>query len=247
MKKIIIRTAVLTATFLIGLTAFAFVFLYFNPLPEITSAQKNSPEPEKPEKADSSETGFPGLSKKISEIKKGKSEYFPQQIFGNDMSSKGTVAGWYSKHLKAMDEVSLLDAANDAEIYRFLWLRSFRHPVFVRVVRDQNRTKLFTKELDGAGGYEPGKVLRSIEIDLKPEDFDKFLKHLKQSNYWNLPTESREDAGFDGAQWILEGVRDGRYHIVDRWSPQSGEYRQACIYLLKLSGIDTDRLNDDLY
>lgn len=50
--------------------------------------------------------------------------------------------------------------------------------------------------------------------------------------------------GDDGAQWIVEGVRSKRYHVIDRWSPKDN-YRLACLYLLKLSRI---RVNDaDIY
>jgi hypothetical protein len=33
-----------------------------------------------------------------------------------------------------------------------------------------------------------------------------------------MATKSDDLAGFDGAQWIVEARRDGRYHIVDRWT-----------------------------
>jgi hypothetical protein len=246
MKKLIFRIAVLTATFFIGSGIFVFVFLPLNPLPEI-AAPEFLPAPAKYEKYDRLETGFPGLSKKISEIKRGKSSYFPRQILGNDMSPKHSVAGWYSRHLQAMGEKSLLDISDaETEVYRFLWLRTADEPIFVRVERRRDEINLFTKELDGLGGFDPGKVLRSSEINLKREEFNDFLMRLEAADYWNLPTDNKQ-GGHDGAEWILEGVKNGRYHIVERWSPESGAYREACLYLLKLSGVDPDRLKDDLY
>lgn len=246
MKKLIFRIAVLTATFFIGSAIFVFVFLPLNSIFEI-AAPEYVPTQRKYEKYECLETSFPGLSKKISEIKRGKSDYFPRRILGNDMSPKYSVAGWYDKHLKMMSEKSLLDISDaETETYRFLWLRTFDHPIFVRITRNQNEVKLFTTELDGAGGYEPGKVLRSNEITLEQEDFYNFLNLLENADYWNLPADNKED-GNDGAEWILEGVKNGRYHFVERWSPRTGEYREACLHLLKLSGVDLDRLKDDLY
>lgn len=241
MRKIILRVAVLIASFFVGLGSFILVFLYFNAVPEIAA-----PDPLPAECAESK--SFPGLSKgNISEIEKGKSGYFPKGRFaGGWAESDNFTNDWYGKHLKAMTEESLLDAADEAEIYRFLWLRTFHHPVFVKVVRHRNEIKLFTKELDGAGGYEPGKVLRSDEITLKHEDFCRFLNLLEKADYWNLGAENN-DSGVDGSQWILEGVKKGRYHLVDRWTPETGKYREACLFLLKLSGVDTDRLKGDLY
>ncbi len=46
----------------------------------------------------------------------------------------------------------------------------------------------------------------------------------------------------DGSQWVLEGVRDGRYHVVDRWSPESGLYRETCLILLRFSEIGVDNI-----
>jgi hypothetical protein len=36
----------------------------------------------------------------------------------------------------------------------------------------------------------------------------------------------------DGAQWIIEGARNGTYHIVDRWSPEDGEIRALGLLIL---------------
>lgn len=245
MKRFFLSIAALVSAFFVGLGIFVFIFLYFTSIPEIASPNYLSIQ----KKEDCIESkSFPGISQKISELKKGKSGYFSQEKFsGNWEKRSNFINDWYGKHLKAMDEKSLLDATDEnTEVYRFLWLRTFHHPIFVRVESNQNKIRLFTKELDGAGGYEPGKVLRSNEIALKQEDFCKFLDLLEKTNFWKMKTNN-EVLGNDGAEWILEGVKKGRYHVVDRWSPDKGEYREACIFLLKISGVDLDTLKDDLY
>jgi hypothetical protein len=191
---------------------------------------------------------FPALARKISEIEKGKSGYFPKDIFaGGWKDADNFMNDWYGKHLEAMGEKSLLDVSGgETEIYRFLWLRSFHHPVFVRVERSRNQVRLSTAESDGAGGYGPGKTFRRSSRNLDQTEWCEFLKLLRQADYWNLPTDRREN-GLDGAQWILEGVRENRYHLVDRWSPEAGEYREACVYLLRLSGFEIDNPEEDLY
>ena len=46
-------------------------------------------------------------------------------------------------------------------------------------------------------------------------------------NYWDLGTEHRggwfAEILLDGAQWVLEGIKDKQYKIADRWSPQEGD------------------------
>ena len=245
MKKIVFWLAALIITFFLGCFGVLALY-YFTPIPQIL----------KPELSPASKSfdcvepkSFPGLSQKISEFEKGKSGYFPKDKFARGWKDADAFMNdWYGKHLKAMGEKSLLDVSGkNTEVYRFLWLRTFHHPVFVRVERGQAKTKLFTKELDGAGGYEPGKVLRKNEVILKEKEFCEFLSLLEKADYWKLPSIQDNDDGVDGSQWILEAVKDDRYHIVDRWTPEKGEFRAACVYLLKLSGIDTDRLKDDLY
>ncbi len=244
MKKYLFWMLSLAGTFSIGIGAC--IFYYFNSTLEV--AKPELPIVRQEIGCSDSSKSFPGLSKEISNIKKGRSDYFPKYLFGNEMSAKNSQAGWYAKHLKAMNEKSLLnDSDEQTEIYRFLWLRSFHHPIFVRVERySRYSIKIFTKELDGAGGYQPGKSLRSGEFTIYEKEWNEFLTLLEKADFWKMASNN-EDLGRDGAQWILEGVKESRYHIVDRSSPREGEYREACIFLLKLSGIDIDKLKDDLY
>jgi hypothetical protein len=53
-----------------------------------------------------------------------------------------------------------------------------------------------------------------------------------------MPTQpSRRDLGLDGAQWVIEGRRVDAYHVVDRWSPRGGPYRDAGLAFLQLAGL----------
>jgi hypothetical protein len=142
---------------------------------------------------------------------------------------------WYSKHLKALNEPALPSIGGANETYRFLWLRSFHHPIAIRAWRTGEERNMVFKELDGAGGYGPGKLIANETRRLTANEWDEFIDLLQKASYWQLPTESK-DSGLDGAQWVLEGKKDEQYHIVDRWSPRSGSYLEACSYLLKLSG-----------
>ncbi|REJ74837.1 MAG: hypothetical protein DWQ30_20035 [Acidobacteria bacterium] len=61
--------------------------------------------------------------------------YFPEATWGPDGDADEFRREWYSKHLSALQEPSLQAVARDprAEVYRFLWLRSFDQPVALRV------------------------------------------------------------------------------------------------------------------
>src|SRR5215813_10701173 len=165
--------------------------------------------------------------------------YFAPSRLGDTPQSEAFTTSWYSKHLQAMNEPSLWEESKKPEthIYRFLWLRTFDHPVSVRVViKDDGSAEVFTKIMSGQGGYEPGRLIKNTKRRLSKEYVEYgILQMLENARFWTLPTREEADPNMvhlDGAQWIMEGVRDGKYHVVDRWSPASGEYKAMCVRFL---------------
>ncbi len=152
--------------------------------------------------------------------------YFPQGVLDDDAQGDLFRSNWYSKHLKALEEPSLFQMAraSSAESYRFVWLRTFHHPVIVRVDIKANASgELTTKLSSGAGGYEPGKLIENTSRPLTQRQTEKFLATIQRLQFWELPThETPETVGCDGSQWIIEGIKDGKYHVVDRWTPAKG-------------------------
>ncbi|GMT49089.1 MAG: hypothetical protein IEMM0008_0628 [bacterium] len=174
--------------------------------------------------------GTKASSKKLDE------SYFPKNKMGE------SYAKWYSKHLRKMNEPILYTVTNKKiEIYRFTWLRTFHHPIMIRVYQSGKKSFLIAKELSGAGGYDPGEMKHNVKRQLHKKEWQNILTHVKRSSYWFLKTKI-DDLGLDGAQWIMEGVKKGKYHVVDRWSPEKGSYRELCLYLLKLSGLKVKRI-----
>ncbi len=53
------------------------------------------------------------------------------------------------------------------------------------------------------------------------------------SRFRFVPTLSR----FDGAQWVMEGWKEGKYRLVRRYSPNEGEFRELCVIFLLLAGL----------
>jgi len=148
---------------------------------------------------------------------------------------------WYGKHLRAMHEPALC-AMPGVEVYRFLWLRTFHNPIAVRIQRSDDHYVLVGKELSGAGGYEPGELVRDTTIDLSSEQVVQLKRLIDQSGYWSMGADS--SLGDDGAQWILEVVSNGRYRVVDRWTPgyngKESSYRTLCLRMVALSGLTPD-------
>jgi hypothetical protein len=168
-----------------------------------------------------------------------KKTFFPNLVFDDSINQNQFTVDWYTQHLIALEEPSLFEASQDKKLhcYRFLWLRTFDHPIALRLVVDPEGTGLiYVKVADGAGGYEPGKLVTNETVPITKQNVDKFLLQLKKMQFWNLPTQEKTGViSTDGAQWILEAVREGQYHIVDKHSPGKGNYREAALFLVDLA------------
>ena len=173
-------------------------------------------------------------------------DYFPPRAFCA-VGETEHCARWYEPHLRAMREPSLwkLSQSQSAEAYRFLWLRTFHHPVSARLqLVGDGSGELIVKVLSGAGGYKPGHLIRDRTVKVDKEGVDHFLELLDKADFWNAPGELENAGGCDGAQWIMEAAKKGSYHVVDRWSPQDGPYRKAGLFLaINLGGLNP-RYND---
>jgi hypothetical protein len=153
---------------------------------------------------------------------------------------------WYNSHLHAMDEPLLGFEIQCNECYRFLWLRTFDNPILVCFFDGLKGKSIRWKILDGAGGYDPGKIMTSKERVLSIEEWNRIEEIIDDMEFWRLYTENKYYIGMDGAQWIIEGKCEKNYHIVDRWSPKkSNSFRQGCLKLLAFTDIEIPE--DEIY
>jgi len=177
----------------------------------------------------------------------GSVAYFPPGAFASAGEDGAFQVDWYSKELRALREPSVAALAGDegAHTYRFLWLRTFDAPIALRVdVSPDGGATLTVKRTSGQGGFEPGTLVTNERRALSRADVGRFLALLEAARFWELPAREpleSEDGTItvkaDGAQWILEGVRSGRYHAVDRGTPTGGAYREAALWLVSRAGL----------
>jgi hypothetical protein len=147
-------------------------------------------------------------------------------------------ASWYSRQLKALDEPSLWQISQEkknAVIYRFLWLRTFHHPVAVRVaITPDGAATIFIKTSSGAGGYDPGTLIQNENRTLSRDEVAHLMTQIETANFWRLATcDPKARHGMDGAEWVLEEVDHGNYHVVERWSPTKGTYHDLCQFFVR--------------
>lgn len=164
--------------------------------------------------------------------------YFPRGALDpSSTQSDDFDNNWYSTQLRAMAE-PVLAPSGATHAYRFTWLRTFHHPIAIRVVAENGQFKLFATELDGAGGYSPGVVLRKKSVSLSSEQFEELEALILRNDFWNLAPHE-ETMGPDGSEWIVEAATD-RYHAVARWTPHDGALREIGERFLSLAGWSFD-------
>jgi hypothetical protein len=176
-----------------------------------------------------------------------KISYFPPNTLDENANSSRILEDFCSEQLRAMEEPSLWESSKNQkpQSYRFLWLRSFHHPISVRLdVQQDGSSLLTTKMSDAPGGYNPGKLVVNDTRRITADETTLALHQIERLDFWNLPSfEKAETVGpngeritrkqLDGAQWIVEGVKGGAYHVVDRWSPKNGPVREIGIMMLE--------------
>jgi hypothetical protein len=178
---------------------------------------------------------------------KSSGQYFPDSSL--DARGDGFKSHWYSSQLRALQEPSLFQLAKSpsAESYRFLWLRSFHHCVAIRLDPKPDETSvLTTKVADGAGGYRPGTLSENSTRLLTREETQAFISRVDKLGFWKAPNPVNDQSGTDGSQGIIDGVKGGQYHVVDRWTPGEGVVRQLGLML----AFDLAKMNipkDEIY
>lgn len=160
--------------------------------------------------------------------------YFPEGAFARDPRSDAFTNAWYSQHLKAMREPSL-QCASSRPVYRFLWLRTFHHPIAIRVEARAGGMHLFAVELSGAGGYEPGEITRRMDRAMTADEARMFAAAIENAQVW-APDATKKDLGADGAQWVVEARHGRRYVLHDVWTPDHGGVRDLGLAFIALTG-----------
>src|SRR5579863_4673922 len=149
--------------------------------------------------------------------------HFPDSMFGGS---------WNSRELPSLGEEPLWPMApGTASAFRIIVLPClFGGPEIASL----------TISPDGTGRIR----FRAMNFQLKQttnksytldaQKVAKFLAALERTEFCKMPKEYYRH-GFDGAEWILEGVQNGTYHVVERWCPDNTPFRQVARDLFKLA------------
>lgn len=151
------------------------------------------------------------------------------------------------KYFELIDEQDLrFNLDPNSTVYRFYWRRAFEpNDILIRISKNYSEVELVYKIIKVASASpnvkDTTELLSVTKRIISKEEWQKFESLVNKSYFWQLGPNF--DYGFDGSFWTLEGAthyQNGtiNYHVFSKWSPEKNDFREACEYLISLSGED---------
>jgi hypothetical protein len=149
------------------------------------------------------------------------------------------IGGWCN----LFNEPSFLEYSKDSSLYayRFIWIRSFHVPISFRLtINPYGSGLLIVKKGNKIASQWDGLALDSC-IALNSKQVTEITNKINNTAFWNDNSVS-SGIQLDGSIWILEGVKGGRYHSVEKESPPNNPFKELCFSLLNYSGMSGEKI-----
>lgn len=111
---------------------------------------------------------------------------------------------------------------------------------FRLTIKAGRTSELVVKKTRTASRGAPVELVLDKTIPISREETKALLETLEQSRFWDLATEWG-GRGLDGTIYIVEGIKNGKYHIVERSS--GGSMMGWALMLMNKSGEDYRPIN----
>ncbi|WP_165071084.1 hypothetical protein [Paludisphaera rhizosphaerae] len=168
--------------------------------------------------------------------------YFPPLIFAPKVEGLNNLIDELTTiNLRALKEPSLwkLSRENRTVVsYRFLWIAANEHPMSLRLTRSGDDVVLNVKSHDKPPQATEARLRLDKELKLKFDEGRRIVDSLEKTKFWKAPVSVKEGRGIgDGDVIVIEGVRNGEYHVIDRAGCTTGEsYKAFCRAILNAAG-----------
>jgi len=164
-----------------------------------------------------------------------------QDVRERFLSSKGNL-----KVSKLFSEAPVLPIDDRAaEIYRLTIIPAFYNPIKIRLEKHDANYILVAKRLSGQGDFDAGTLKAEKRRRLKPAEWEHLTQMLRDVSFWELPylekkpepkpNDKAETICLHGSEWVLEGVKNGNFHAVNRYCEETEGLHAIALYLVKLS------------
>jgi hypothetical protein len=172
----------------------------------------------------------------------------PQEIFqffqGNLGPNNGRpLAVGYARYLHLMREKPLAETAGPqgAQVYRLLLeTRPYNIPVVVRLSILPDGTGQAVGKISHSSRFAD-RLTANKTIRVSHADVEQFLKLSANWGFWSMPVLERVETTrvrLGGIGWMLEGEKEGSYHVVCRGDANLTSLTGAALFLVNLSKLD---------
>jgi hypothetical protein len=166
--------------------------------------------------------------------------FFPDLIFyPKDKDRDAEERDANASRLWQLRQRSLLKLARSdrtAQAYRIYWWTDDGDSVCVRAILSGDAASLHLVQLDPDGEH----VTVDVERKLAPAQWAGLVELVDASDFWSAAATVRPTQTLKEADYVLlEGVREGRFHLAERRSDtMTSSFKNLCRQMLMLSGSD---------
>jgi hypothetical protein len=137
--------------------------------------------------------------------------------------------------LRVRREPSLSCGRRRSRDFRFLWQPDLAAGLVIRVTVPDDRAFVPYVLADGLE-YDGPLLLERARHELSYDDLQKLTQLLDRANFWQMPTVGGQ-RGPDGATWVIEARVGSSYHVVERWSPPPGPFRDLGALFVRVASV----------
>jgi|SRR5579871_6169394 len=170
--------------------------------------------------------------------------YIPpdENVIDNWLFFDTILVNGYTNFLKNVQEPSLwrLSQSEPLHAYRFRWVGTFSRigPVTRLMIYPDGTATIVMKEWRKLptvnAPNRPVSVVKEQTLRVSRHRVQQFLDQLNKYAFWDCP-RTDWNAGLDGETWLLEGTKGGKYHIVERWSPEDDRFIALCLPMISIA------------
>ena len=141
----------------------------------------------------------------------------------------------FASGLEEMQEPKIYNSSTEA--IRFIWHRSFHLPVCVRLYKVAEKEWCLCSKMINMTGDDKFFFEENRDVSVSPRFAADCIAILDGVGFWSAAAD--EGGGIDGAFWVFEAQIQGKYHVLQRHSPESGTpFYKLGIKLLKAGKVD---------
>lgn len=160
-------------------------------------------------------------------------DYFPLNHFSENEEIDLVVRDRYAKIFGRIGEASLFRESSNlkVEAYRITMIPPFGSPKSILVRINENSLGQIRVSSD----KQRKQTVQNRTISAR--EVQKLRSLVGKSEFWKLPSidiQERMDV-LDGADWVLEIVANGRYHVVSQVSDRKGIVKKVGDQMLRLT------------